>query len=132
MDLSLEALILIITLFIALIGLVFFLLNRRIEIYEPNKVSGKKYNIGFSFPLLFLGFLVLLYRNDTYWVKRYIIFSLFTLGLFTFFFPFFYNRIYIRNCLNSGYLVKNEEELDYLLKKKIIQKEMKSNLLFFA
>lgn len=58
---------------------------------------------GFSWTFFFFGSLVPLFRGDIKWFFITLILVFFTFGISQFVFMFIYNRLYLKDLLNSGY-----------------------------
>ena len=65
----------------------------------------KQVKKGFSWTALFFGIFVPLVRGDWKWFLISLIASSITFGLFWLVFPFFYNKVYLNDLLNSGYKI---------------------------
>lgn len=63
----------------------------------------KESPLGFSWTIMFFGYLVPLFRGDVKYVFIMVILALFTLGFSNFYFMFAYNGIYLRKLLKEGY-----------------------------
>lgn len=64
--------------------------------------------VGFSWTMLFFGFLVPLVRGDWKWVIISLVLDAVTCGLSWFVFPFIYNKVYIKGLIEKGWLPVNE------------------------
>lgn len=62
--------------------------------------------VGFSWTTLFFGCLVPLVRGDIKWALIMLLCSMLTCGISLLVFPFFYNRIYIKELQSKGYRIK--------------------------
>lgn len=65
----------------------------------------KQVKVGFSWTMLFFGVFVPLFRGDIKWFLITLLIGLLTAGLSWLVFPFFYNKVYLEDLLNSGYKV---------------------------
>ena len=63
----------------------------------------KQVKKGFSFTMLFFGIFVPLVRGDWKYFFLSLIAAIFTAGVSWLVFPFFYNKLYLNDLLNSGY-----------------------------
>lgn len=89
----------------------------KIQLRNQNSNLVKKAKVGFSWTTLFFGVFVPLFRGDVLWCIASIGLSIVTFGLFWLIFPFIYNRIYIKNLLEKGYLPANDDTRNILLLK---------------
>lgn len=64
----------------------------------------KTVKVGFSWTMLFFGFLVPLFRGDFKWAILSIVISALTCGICWLIFPFIYNKIYIKKLIEEGWL----------------------------
>ncbi len=69
----------------------------------------KEAPIGFSWTMLFFGSLVPLYRGDYKWAIITFLAALITYGFSWFVFPFFYNKLYLKDLVKQGYKIKAVE-----------------------
>ena len=81
----------------------------------------KSVKVGFSWTTFFFGFLPPLFRGDWKWSLIMLVASSITLGLSNLVFPFFYNKVYIRDLLEKGYKPLDQETRILLTTKGIIQ-----------
>lgn len=65
--------------------------------------------VGFSWTVLFFSFLVPLFRKHYSAVVLWLVFSVLTFGIALLFFPFQYNKEYIRHLVKKGYVVRHSE-----------------------
>ena len=63
----------------------------------------KQVKKGFSWTMLFFGIFVPLVRGDWKWFFITLVAALVTSGISWLVFPFFYNKLYLNDLLNSGY-----------------------------
>jgi len=63
----------------------------------------KEVPVGFSWTTLFFGFFPALFRDDIKWCAIWLVVAMITFGVSVLVFPFFYNKIYARSLLESGY-----------------------------
>ena len=77
------------------------------KIVLTNGVEIKAAPVGYSWTTLFLGGWPALFRQDWLWGIGGIIGSMITYGVSPIVVSFFYNKVYINNLLNKGYVVMN-------------------------
>lgn len=65
----------------------------------------KEVKQGFSWTMLFFGVFVPLTRGDWKWFLISLVAAIVTSGLSWLVFPFFYNKLYLNDLLNSGYKI---------------------------
>jgi hypothetical protein len=80
----------------------------------------KQVKLGFSWTVLFFGGLVPLFRGDLKWFFIMIFSALITLGLAWIAFPFIYNKFYIRELLEKGYVPADDTSRNQLQSKEIV------------
>ena len=78
--------------------------------------------VGFSWTTLFFGFFVPLFRGDWLWVAIMLVLAACSLGTINFLLSFFYNRIYLSNLLNKGWVPADEYSYNTLRQKGILSK----------
>lgn len=66
----------------------------------------KEVKKGFSWTTLLFGIFVPLTRGDLKWFLISIAADIVTFGLFWLVFPFFYNKVYLNDLLNEGYVIQ--------------------------
>ena len=73
--------------------------------YKLRNANGvtKEVKKGFSWTMLFFGVFVPLVRGDWKWFLISLVAAIFTGGITWLVFPFFYNKLYLNDLLNSGY-----------------------------
>ena len=64
----------------------------------------KQVKLGFSWTTLFFGCFPALFRGDVKWAAVMFLVAFLTFGLGWFVFPFIYNKIFIREQLEKGYV----------------------------
>ena len=74
----------------------------------------KQVKLGFSWTMLFFGIIVPLFRGDFKWTIITMLVSLVTVGLGWFVFPFIYNKIYIKELLEAGWIPGDDMSRDAL------------------
>lgn len=70
----------------------------------------KEVKVGFSWTTFFFGVFVPLLRGDWKWALIMLIVSFITFGASWLVFPFFYNKLYIKDLLEKGYTPVNESD----------------------
>lgn len=65
--------------------------------------------VGFSWTVLFFSFLVPLLRKHYSGVVFWLVLSVLTFGLALLFFPFIYNKEYIKHLISKGYQVRHSD-----------------------
>ncbi|MBB1063774.1 DUF2628 domain-containing protein [Limosilactobacillus fastidiosus] len=99
----------------------------RVNLKNPNTHQLKQVKVGFSWTTFFFGFWPALFRGDWKWFGIQLIIVIFvacfTFGLGTgivgIVFSFFYNKLYINDLLESGYVPNDKTSEDILLSKGI-------------
>lgn len=79
--------------------------------------------IGFSWTTLFFGYFVPLFRGDIKWFLVSILLSILTWGISWFIIPFFYNSVYIKSLLASGFVPADQMSRDVLIEHGYFSKE---------
>ena len=79
----------------------------KINMKTPTGVI-KQVKLGFSWTMLFLGVFVPLFRGDFKWAIITFLASLVTCGIAWFVFPFIYNKIYIKDMIEKGWMPADE------------------------
>lgn len=79
--------------------------------------------LGFSWNILFLGPLVPLFRGDFKWFFLGGLIVMCTAGLGLFAFPFIYNKVYVNDLMNKGYVPTDEGSINLLKLKGISYRE---------
>ena len=88
----------------------------QISLIDPKTKNVKKTKVGFSWTTFFFGFFPAVFREDWKWAAIMFVVEMFvtapTLG-YGFFIPglifaFFYNRLYINDLLQKGYIPEDE------------------------
>lgn len=67
----------------------------------------KEVKKGFSWTMLFFGVCVPLVRGDWKWFLISLLAGLVTCGISWLIFPFFYNKIYLNELLEKGYVIQH-------------------------
>jgi len=80
----------------------------------------KEVKVGFSFTMLFFGLFVPLFRGDFKWTILALIIAIVTCGFGWLVMPFIYNKMYIKDLLERGYLPVTDEDRSILQGKGII------------
>ena len=68
----------------------------------------KQVKLGFSWTMLFFGVFVPLFRGDIKWFLITLLAAMLTCGVAWFVFPFFYNKVYIKDMIEKGWLPADE------------------------
>ena len=77
--------------------------------YIKNSVGmTKPVKIGFSWTMLFFGFFVPLIRGDVKWTIISLLLAFFTFGLSWLVLPFIYNKIYVKEMFEKGWIPGDE------------------------
>jgi len=80
----------------------------------------KQVPVGFSWTTLLFGAFVPLLRGDIKWFIIFMVVSILTVGLAWFVIPFVYNKIYIKELLQRGFVPADEFSKNYLVQKGLI------------
>jgi RsiW-degrading membrane proteinase PrsW (M82 family) len=67
----------------------------------------KEAPVGFSWTVLFFGFIPPLFRRDWKWAIIMFLLTMITMGLSGLLFMFIYNKLYIRDLIGDEYIVKS-------------------------
>jgi hypothetical protein len=86
---------------------------------QPQTGLVKKGLYGFSWTMLFFGGLVPLFRGDVVMGLLLILLQLFTWGLGTFIFAFFYNKQYTTKLIEQGYVLAGSDGENAMARAKI-------------
>lgn len=81
----------------------------------------KQAKLGFSWTMLFFGFLVPAFRGDLKWAIITFLVSLATLGIAWLVLPFIYNKKYIEGLLEKSYRPANAKSKEALQRRGIIK-----------
>ena len=65
----------------------------------------KQVKKGFSWTMLFFGVFVPLIRGDIKWFAISLVAAFVTVGISWLVFPFIYNKLYLNDLLNKGYVI---------------------------
>jgi hypothetical protein len=88
------------------------------KIYIRNNAGMvKQVKLGFSWTMLFFGIFVPLFRGDLKWTILSLILVFITSGFAWLILPFFYNRMYVKSLLESGWYPADEMSKNALLAK---------------
>ena len=92
------------------------------KIHMKHKDTGvvKEVPLGFSWTTLFFGIFVPMVRGDWKWVFIELAIFIFTLGIGLLIVPFFYNKIYIKNLMEKGYIPADDVSKQALINKSIM------------
>lgn len=87
-----------------------------------HKDSGiiKQAKLGFSWTTLFFGIFPALFRGDWKWGLIMFVVAMCTFGFSWLIFPFVYNKIYIKELLEKGYIPSSEDSKKFLIQKNIL------------
>jgi len=88
-----------------------------IKLKEPKTGVLKDIKFGFSWTTLFFGFFPALIRGDWKWALIQFVLQIIFCSLTNIIFAFFYNGIYIKKQLLSGYIPADEESKNNLVEK---------------
>lgn len=99
----------------------------RVNLENPNTHQLKQVKVGFSWTTFFFGFWPALFRGDWKWfviqLAIEIVLGCFTMGIGAgivgIIFSFFYNKLYINDLLEAGYVPNDKASKDILLSKGI-------------
>ncbi|HHY06891.1 MAG TPA: hypothetical protein GX532_07965 [Clostridia bacterium] len=80
----------------------------------------KQVKVGFSWTALFFGVFVPILRGDWKWALIMVFLAIITFGISWIVFPFVYNKIYINNLLEKGYLPADDNSRSILVTKGFI------------
>lgn len=89
----------------------------------------KQVKVGFSWTTLFFGFFVPLIRGDWKWGLIILLVSCATCGLANIVFAFIYNKQYLADMIEKGWVPADEIGINALLARGIISPEMANNYL---
>mgnify|MGYP003731237805 CR=1 FL=1 len=99
----------------------------KIQLKHSTSNALKEVKLGFSWTTLFFSILVPLFRGDFLWFIIMIIADSLTFGIAWLIFPFIYNKIYLKNVLEKGYIPANKYSEDALVSKNLIFRSMEQN-----
>ncbi len=74
----------------------------KVKLKSPH-MDIKQFKLGFSWTMLFFGGIIPLVRGDLKHFFISILLSIVTMGLFWVIFPFFYNKLYIKRLVDTGW-----------------------------
>lgn len=88
------------------------------QIYLKNDAGVlKECKIGFSWTTFFFGFFVPIFRGDWKWMLIMLIAAPVTFGISSIVFAFIYNKIYIKDLLEKGFMPMNDSDREALAAK---------------
>lgn len=95
------------------------------EILMYNQSSGtyKTIPLGFSWTTLFFGIFPALFRSDWKWAGIQFLTNIVCMAVFgglalsILVWPFFYNKLYLTDMIDKGYVPRNADDINYLLVK---------------
>lgn len=95
------------------------------EIIFTNEYTGqyKTAPLGFSWTTLFFGCFPALLRSDWKWGAIQFVLAVVTSGISWLVMPFIYNKMYIKDLLNKGFVPTDENQCTYLVAKGIVSKQ---------
>ena len=85
----------------------------RVTLQHQNGMT-KECPVGFSWTTLFFSFFVPIFRGDLKWLIIMIIADVITAGIAWLAFPFFYNKKYIEDLIEKGYIPSTRKDADIL------------------
>ena len=83
----------------------------KLNLKHPEFEVTKEAPVGFSWTVLFFGFLPPLFRGDYKWAIVMLIAALVTFGLSNLIFMFIYNNLYLKSLLETGYTSIDSEDV---------------------
>lgn len=89
----------------------------KIQLKYPSSNVMKNCKVGFSWTMFFFGLFVPIVRGDLKWTFFSLVLMFITFGLFWFILPFFYNKVYIKDLLEKGYVPSSEHSKNILIQK---------------
>lgn len=88
------------------------------KVFLKNKYGAmKQVKVGFSWTMLFFGFFVPLIRGDWKWTIISLLIGVFTCGIANLVLAFIYNKIYIKDLIESGWCPADETAANVLRSK---------------
>ena len=92
----------------------------KIVLNHPQTSMVKTVKVGFSWTMFFFGFFVPLFRGDWKWAIIIFLTAAVTFSLSSLIFMFIYNKIYINELLEKGYVAADGHAENVLASKGII------------
>ncbi|PRX34695.1 hypothetical protein BX659_10210 [Orenia metallireducens] len=80
----------------------------KVTLQNQNNNLIKEVPIGFSWTTFFFGFFPAIFRGDIKWAIIMFLAACVTAGVSALVFPFIYNKLYIKDLLEKGYLPADE------------------------
>lgn len=93
---------------------------------HPQTNMLKRVKVGFSWTVFFFGFFPALFRGDWKWAIIMFLAASFTFGVSNFVFMFMYNKLYINDLLEKGFVAADETAENILSSKGLILKSKKA------
>ena len=109
--------------FLCLVGIIIGIIvsitmkSAKIILKHQNTNVIKKCKVGFSWTSLFFGFFVPVVRGDVLWGILSLLLDISTGFIFWLIFPIIYNKIYIKNLLEKGYIPADDYSRNILIQK---------------
>ena len=91
-----------------------------VNLKNPQTSVVQQTKVGFSWTMFFFGALVPLLRADWKWFLLYLAMAIFTLGIAGIALSFMYNKIYIKERLNEGWVPNSNADKTILQSNGII------------
>ena len=80
----------------------------KINLRNEQTGAARQCKVGFSWTTLFFGFFPAIFRGDWKWGLIQFLIGFVTLGLSSFVFMFIYNKLYIQDLLNNGFIPSDD------------------------
>ncbi|WP_407371682.1 hypothetical protein [Carnobacterium sp.] len=92
----------------------------KISLTHPHTHQIKHIKIGFSWTTLFFAFMPALFRGDFKWFSIQLVCAAFSLDFSSLIFAFIYNRLYINDLIEKGYVPADKHAANVLANKGFI------------